>query len=138
MSSVIRTVIKTILSYYLSISLLAATLYVPVFVHTCHLFAVTETTLYEAQKCCDPAPSGEERVSFNCCSIDFKTFKADIHTDITITQVVVPELAFAGSHPDISPVQGTFDLSPAPLMVRPPPARLSNRSLLTSIQVFRI
>lgn len=128
---------KSLASYGLIFTLLVASLQVPVFLHTCHLFDITDSSVYTVKKCCDPSIGTDTAIAMNCCSLELKNYKADLTTELTrllvtsfhpLLTTVLPDLALAVPHGTVNEV----------LEIRPPPRQLSNTTLLHFIQVLRI
>lgn len=131
--------LKKLLTYGLILSLLAATLYVPVFVHTCYLFDVTKTSIFTQVKCCDSSQSDHhERLTFGCCSLEVKTLKAEITSQLTNYPLELPALTWQANAYSNAPSLALLSGSTGEFASRPQPEKAYNRSLLTIIQVFRI
>ena len=129
---------RKLITYYLSLSLLLGSIGVNVFTHVCHLFDVTETSLFTLDKCCDPIDTGNETtIDFSCCSIDHDHYQLEIETEnnwtenVTFFQTELP----TQSNFDFFPSTGSVFLHSTPC--NSPPGKY-NRSLLSFIQVMRV
>ena len=127
---------KSALSSILATLLIAVTVGVPIFRHTCNVTKRSEISVLTAKQCCEPSQrSSETTIDFQCCSLEHfdtsfdyetlvKTNISVINVDFLIDFNAVPELIRVASQAEELPV------------LRPPP--LSNRDLLNKIQLYLI
>ena len=126
---------RKIVSSVLLVILLAVTIGLPVYRHTCHVFDRSEVSLASQDQCCPSNTSGEEAIlDFKCCSLehidtalDYESLLSEFATELPVfiapASVVINQVSFT-------------ELASAELPVlRPPPA---NRELLNLIQVYLI
>ena len=84
-----------LMTVYLSVSLLAGSMGVSVFRHTCHLFGVSETTFFEAKHCCDDASDDSGlTVGLDCCSVtvdyqELSVQSTEVTNDVKIVMAAV-------------------------------------------------
>lgn len=128
--------IKSGLSIVLSLFVLAGSIHLPVYKHTCHLFDKSEIAILLKKDCCYPGESTREQsVDFKCCSLD------ELDTSITVetTLDVKTEFYFSALPIEINDyktVSKTNTIDEDLPVLRPPP--LANREIHNLYQTYRI
>lgn len=129
--------LKTILTYYLSFSVLLATVGINVFEHTCSLFGITESSFVNPKSCFDGQEMADFQVDVPCCALEHEYHLLD--TDLKKRELE----AFLNFFPIGSALaveKTDFAIFRSGLSIhqyaQPPPNY--NRQLLNFIQVYRL
>mgnify|MGYP000745848912 CR=1 FL=1 len=72
--------LKKLISYHLIATILLGTIGISIFTHTCHLFNVTESTIYQAKACCGDFEDKNQIIDVNCCSLEVDHYKLSVET----------------------------------------------------------
>lgn len=130
--------VKSVTSLLLIGLLTLGNLWIPVYKHTCNLFDTSDIQLFEVRTCCESAtPAGLAFSQQSCCSVEYSTLKSVDQSILEFTQVLldgtfIPQ-EFFSFHLGLSDAEEVTSI-----FSRPPSLSLSNRSLLSLIQVFRL
>ena len=126
---------RRIISGLLLTILLAVTVGLPVFKHTCHVFDRTELSVLDQDSCCDPFSNDRTaQIDIKCCSLEVFDTSFDYETLIKGEWTLAVD--FIINNNTIQQQYFVFQESEALPVLRPPP--LSNRELLNRIQVYLI
>ena len=127
---------RRVISGVLLTILLAVTVGVPVFKHTCHVFDRSELSVLDQDSCCDPFSNERPaQVDVKCCSIEVFDTSFDYETLIKGEWTLAVDFIIDNDH--LTQQQYlVIQESEAAHVFRPPP--LANRELLNKIQVYLI
>jgi hypothetical protein len=116
---------KSLLSVLLTFYVLAGTLSVPVYKHTCHVSDRTDILVLQKKHCCNPGEDrGETSIDFKCCTLD--EFDTSISVETLLEEHIDFELKFIPeesthitfSQPFVSDSDKIHYLRPPPLANR--------------------
>ncbi|MFT7196715.1 MAG: hypothetical protein ACI83W_001077 [Marinoscillum sp.] len=127
-------VVKKLLAYTLIVSLVLATLYVPVIVHRGYLFNTTNTALYSSISCCEASINLADQSTMNCCGLDMKTLKADINGQSEKPIFAFTQMRSIDDYTSELSICLKVEAITSAFGIRPPPVSFSNRILLSYIQ----
>lgn len=116
--------------------LVAVTIGLPVFKHTCHVSDHSELSVLDQDSCCDPFSNDRTtQITVKCCSLEVYDTSLEYETLVKGEWTIAVDFIIDR---DITIQQQNvvYQMSEAALVLRPPP--LANRELLNRIQVYLI
>ena len=123
-----------IISVYLSLSLLAGSVGIHIYTHTCHLFDTRDHSLVASEECCS-SDSESSSLEWKCCSVELNSYEID--DDIEKQKQSNHQSIAVGEALAIPQANFTFPIMDLGLATyRPPPTNLNSKTYLTEIQVF--
>ena len=127
---------RRVISGLLLTILLAVTVGVPVFKHTCHVFDRSELSVLDQDSCCDPFSNDlTAQIDVKCCSLEVFDTSLDYETLIKGEWTLAVDFIIDSDY--VTQQQYfVYQESEALSVLRPPP--LANQELLNRIQVYLI